>query len=62
VGCLGSFSKADVDAAFEESGSTADSSTAEGVELIGKAVALACCAGSAFEDVGLLKSPSSVDF
>jgi hypothetical protein len=55
-------SKADVDTAFEESGSTADSSTAEGVELIGKAVALACCAGSAFEDVGLLKSPSRVDF
>lgn len=59
-GILLSFSRAEVVAAFSERGSTADNSTAEGVALVGKAVALAGT-GRAFGVVGLLKRPSRVE-
>jgi hypothetical protein len=52
-------SNAEVDAAVEESGSTADNSTADGV-LLGRAVA-ASCAGTAAAVAGLLKRLSNVD-
>jgi hypothetical protein len=61
LGFLLSLSRADVDAAFSERGSTADNSTADGVVLVGNAVALADCTGRAFVVVGLLNKPSSVE-
>ena len=54
-------SSAEVDAAVEESGSTADNSTADGVLLgSGRAVAESF-AGRAAAVAGLLKRPSKVD-
>jgi len=57
-----SLSRADVSAALVESGSTADNSTADGVLLVGRAVAVRGSAFTADEVVGLLNRPSNADF
>lgn len=61
LGVLLSLSRADVDAAFSDRGSTADSSTADGVWLIGKAVAVTPFAGKAAGVDGLLNISNKVD-
>ena len=55
-------SRAEVEAAFCESGSTADSSTADGVALIGRAVAATGLAGTAAGVAGVLNMLRSADF
>lgn len=60
-GVLLSLRSADVVAALVESGSTAESSTAEGVALGGKAVAERGFEGLALVAVGLLKRSRRVD-
>lgn len=61
-GVLLSLSRAEVVEALVDSGSTADSSTADGVVLVGSAVAATGLAREAGWLVGLLKRSRSVDF
>jgi hypothetical protein len=61
-GVLLSLSRAEVVEALVDNGSTAESSTADGVVLVGSAVAATGLANEAGCVVGLLKRSRSVDF